>query len=132
MKLLVMLALTVVSGAGYFAFGQQAGRGMQFGDSFQMAKPVKRWRYCTLSERRLDNDRISVWIEGTGTTAVLSGGWIEAAETLGRKLAPEYPRKNDPWSRQLALDQMGEMGWELVSVHRGVFEETVWVLKREG
>lgn len=130
MVALVVAALTA-GATGYAVFAQQPPRLPQW-DNFQPAKAGKKWQYCTLTEAKLDDKgRVAIFVEGAGLTAVCNGGWIEAAEKLGLKMAPEHPRKNEPWARQNALDQMGEMGWELVSTHRGDLDRPVWVFKRE-
>lgn len=100
-------------------------------DNLLRTKVGKAWQYCTLTEARLDQDRWAVFIEGSGLTAVCNGGWIEVAEKFGMLIAPENPRSNDRWQRALALDQMGQQGWELVGVHRNELDRAVWVFKRE-
>lgn len=118
--------------AGFAVFAQQHQRGPEW-DNFKPVKAGKKWHYCTLTEAKLDNKgRVAVIVEGASLTGVCNGGWIEAAEKLGQKFGPDYPRNNDGGrGRHIALDQMGEMGWELISTHQGDRERTVWVFKRE-
>ncbi len=127
---LVLAALTA-GATGYAVFAQQPRRGPEW-DTFRPVKAGKTWQYCTLTVAKLDDKGgVVVVVEGGALTGICNGGWIEAAEKLGQKIGPDYPRKNDGWGRQHALDQMGEMGWELVGTHVGESGRTVWVFKRE-
>lgn len=103
----------------------------QWNWAFRQQNPGKKWQYCTLSEQRLDRDRVAVFVESGGMTAVCNGGWTEVSFNLGRDIPANDREKNSIWDRQQVLNQLGEMGWELVGVHRGEFERTVWVFKRE-
>lgn len=127
----LLLAVLTAGVTGYAVFAQGPRRPREW-DNFQPLKAGKKWQYCTLTEAKLDDKgRVAVFVEGAGLAAICNGGWIEAAEKLGLKMAAEHPRKNEPWSRTTALDQMGEMGWELIDTHRGDLDRFVWVFKRE-
>jgi hypothetical protein len=130
-KLLFSVAVSLVVGALGYAVVAQVPQHKSQWDRFQPTKAGKRWQYCTLTEVVLDEGRINVIFEGGGLSGVADGGWIQLAERLGAKLAPEHPRKNDRWHRQDCLDQMGLLGWELVNTHRGEQDRIVWVFKRE-
>jgi hypothetical protein len=90
--LISAVVLVAACAGGYGIFAQQPQRPAERAH----VRPVKKWEYCTLTEQRLDKDRLAVFVEGAGMTAACNGGWIEAAEKLGLKLAPEHPRKNEP------------------------------------
>src|SRR5207237_1222507 len=129
-KVVGLVVVALLAGAtGYAVLAQPPQRPGEW-DGFRPVKAGNQWQYCTLTEVQLDGTgRLAVFVEGAGTAAVCNGGWIEAAEKLGLKLDPQNPRKNEPWGRRVALDQMGALGWELVSTHGGESGRVVWVFK---
>lgn len=133
--ILGLLCLLSAGTTGITLFAQQPkNKRLPQWDSFQTTKPVKKWQYCTLLEARIDRERVQVLVDSPGMGAACNN-WLELAENLGNFEIPAENRKNAIKAatsyRQNALDLLGEMGWEIISVHTVEKDRTLWVLKRE-
>ncbi len=102
-------------------------------DITQGPKPAKTWSYLTLTEVRNNkkDDSCAVFVDLGGASCVCNGGWIEAGEMLGMRLAAEHARKNTASDRVTVLNLLGENGYELVGVHKTETDWLAWVFKRE-
>lgn len=99
-------------------------------DSFRLGQAGKKWQHCTITEIRVDRERVQVFIDGPGMSAACNH-WLELAENLGNFEVPADNRKHPHGYRSHALNLLGDMGWEIVSVHSPEKDRTLWVLKRE-